>query len=162
MPAKVIYSLRNQPKLFRIRETASNEFQCKNIVICQQQTPPLLTLPFSSISIYLPMKDLVKHQRRSFLQQQNAANQGLFYPLIDKSTMPFLRNEMPCYLLKSPKTHATLGEYRVLSTVNLEKLRMKLHNYALLPNFLELSLLSLLIKSNYLKLISIIRRIQAN
>ena len=69
---------------------------------------------------------------------------------------------MPCYLLKSPKTHAPLGEYRVLSTVNLEKLRMKLHNYALLPNFLELSLLSLLIKSNYLKLISIIRRIRAN
>ena len=111
------------------------------------------------------MKDLVKHQRRSFLQQQNAANQGLFYPLIDKSTMPFLRNEMPCYLLKSPKTHTILGEYRILSTVNLEKLRMKLHNYALLPNFLELSLSSLLIKiniSNYLKLISINRRIQAN
>ena len=31
-------------------------------------------------------------------------------PLIDKSTMPFVRNEMPCYLLKSPKTHAFLGE----------------------------------------------------
>ena len=111
------------------------------------------------------MKDLVKHQRRSFLQQQNAANQGLFYPLIDKSTMPFLRNKMPCYLLESPKTHAPLGEYRILSTVNLEKLRMKLDNYALLPNFLELSLLSLLIKiniSNYLKLISIIRWIEAN
>ena len=50
----------------------------------------------------------------------------------------------------------------VLSTVNLEKLRMKLHSYALLTNFLELGLLNLLIKiniSNYLKLISIIRRI---
>ena len=142
----MIYSLRNQPKLFRIRETASNEFQCKNIVICQQQTPPLHTLPVSSIFIYLPMKDLVKHQRRSFLQQQNAANQGLFYPLIDKSTMPFLRNEIPCYLLKSPKTHAILGEYRVLRTVNLAKLRMKLHNCALLTNFLELARLSLFIK----------------
>ena len=134
-------------------------------MICQQQTPPLHTLPVSSIFIYLPMKDFVKHQRRSFLQLQKAANQGLFCPLIDKSTMPFLRSEMPCYLLKSPKTHATLGGYTVLSTVNLEKLRMKLHNYALLPNFLELSLLSLLIKiniSNYLKLISIIRWIQAN
>ena len=108
------------------------------------------------------MKDLVKHQRRSFLQQQNAANQGLFYPLIDKSTMPFLRNEIPCYLLKSPKTHAILGEYKVLSTVSLEKLEIKLHNYVLLPSFLELALLSLLIKidiSNYLEFISVIRRI---
>ena len=51
------------------------------------------------------MKDLGKHQKRSFLQQQNAANQGLFYPLIDKSTMPFLRNEMPCYLLKSTEIY---------------------------------------------------------
>ena len=96
-----------------------------------------------------------------FLQQQNG-NQGLFYPLIDKSTMSFLRNEIPCYLLKSPKTHAILGEYRVLSTVSLEKLRMKLHNYALLTSFLELALLSLLIKiniSNYLKFISVIWRI---
>ena len=92
-----------------MRETGSNELQCKNIVICQQQTPPLHTLHISSIFIYLSMKDLV-HQRRSFLQQQNDANQGLFYPFIDKSTMPFLRNEMPCYLLKSPKTHAILGE----------------------------------------------------
>ena len=72
---------------------------------------------------------------------------------------------MPYHLLKSPKTNAILGQYRVLSTVNLEKVRMKLHNFALLPNFLELSLLSLLIKinsSNYLKFISIIRPIQAN
>ena len=136
MPAKAIYSLRNQPNLFRIRATASNEFQCKNIVICQQQTPPLHTLPVPSFSIYLPMNDLVKHQRRSFLQQQNATNQGLFYSLIDKSTMSFLRNEMSRYLLKSRKTYATLGEHRVLSTVNLEKLRVKLHNYALLTNFL--------------------------
>ena len=105
------------------------------------------------------MKDLVKHQRKSFLQQQNATNQGLFYPLIDKSTMPFLRNEMPCYLLKSPK-HIQFWESVVLSTVNLEKVRMKLHSCAVLTNFLELSLLSLLIKiniSNYLKFISIIR-----
>ena len=113
------------------------------------------------------MKDLIKHQRRSSLQQQNAANQGLFYPLIDKSAMPFLRNEMPSYLLKSTEISylSILGEYRVLSTVNLEKLRMKLHNYALLTNFLELAQLSLLIKiniSNYLKFISIIRRIQGN
>ena len=97
VPAKVIYSLRNQPKLFRIREKASNEFQYKNIVICQQQRPPLHTLHVSSIFIYLSMKYLVKHQ-------------GLFYPLTDKSAMPFLRNEMPCYLLKSPKTHAILGK----------------------------------------------------
>ena len=158
VPAKVIYSLCNQAKLFRISETASNEFQCKNIVICQQQTPPLHTLHVSSIFIYLSMKDLVKHQRRSFLQQQNAANQGLFYPLIDKSTMPFLRNEILCYVLKSPKTHSIL-ESVVLSTVNLEKLRMKLHSYPLLTNFLKLALLSLLIKiniSNDLKFISII------
>ena len=80
-----------------------------------------------------------------FLQQQNG-NQGLFYPLIDKSTMSFLRNEIPCYLLKSPKTHAILGEYRVLRTVNLAKLRTKLHNCALLTNFLELARLSLFIK----------------
>ena len=42
---------------------------------------------------------------------------------------------------------------------------MKLHNYALLTNFLELAQLSLLIKiniNNYLKFISIIQRIQAN
>ena len=110
VPAKVIYALGNQPKLFRIREKTSNEFQSKKIVMCQQQTPPLHTLHVSSIFIYLPMKALVKHQRRSFLRQQNAANQGLFYLLIDKSTMPFLRNEMPSYLLKSPKTHAILGE----------------------------------------------------
>ena len=78
--------------------------------------------------------------------------------------MPFLRNEIPCYLLKSPKTHAIL-ESVVLSTVNLEKLRMKLHSYALLTKFLELALLNLLIKiniSNYLKFISIIRRISVN
>ena len=106
----MIYSSRNQPKLFRIRKTTSNEFQCKNIVICQQQTPPLHTLPVSSIFVYLPMKDLVKHQRRTFLQQENAVNQDLFYPLIDKSTMSFVRNEMSCYLLKSPKTYAILGE----------------------------------------------------
>ena len=100
-------------------------------------------------------------KKKFFLQQQNG-NQGLFYPLIDKSTMPFLRNEIPCYLLKSSKTHAILGEYRVLSTVSLEKLRMKLHNYALLTSFLELALLSLLIKfniSNYLKFISVIWRV---
>ena len=141
--------------------TTNIEFQCKNIVICQQQTPPLHTLPVSSIFIYLSMKDLVKHQRRCFCRRK-AANQGLFYPFIDKSTMPFLRNEMPSYLLKSPKTHAILGEYRVLRTVNLAKLMMKLHNYALLTNFLELARLSLLIKiniSNYLKFIFIIRRI---
>ena len=83
------------------------------------------------------MKDHVKHQRRSFLQQQNAANQGLSYPLMDKSTMSFLRNKMPCYLLKSPKTHAILEEYRVLCAVNLEKLSMKLFNYALSTNFPE-------------------------
>ena len=109
MPGKLIYSLRNQPKFFRKREKASNEFQCEKIVIFQQQTPPLHTLPVSSIFIYLSMKNLVKHHRQNFLQQQNAANQGLFYPLIDKSTMPFLRNEMPCYLLNS-KTHVSLGE----------------------------------------------------
>ena len=74
--------------------------------------------------------------KTKLLQQQNAANQGLFYSLIDKSTMSFLRNEMSRYLLKSRKTYATLGEHRVLSTVNLEKLRVKLHNYALLTNFL--------------------------
>ena len=104
MPAKAICSLRNQPNLFRIPATASNEFQCKNIVICQQHTPPLHTLPVSPFSIYLLMNDLVKHQKRSFLQQQNAANQGLSYPFIDKSTMSFLRNEMSRYLLKSRKT----------------------------------------------------------
>ena len=100
--------------------------------------------------------------KTKFFFQQLNGNQGLFYPLIDKSTMPFLRNEIPCYLLKSPKTHAILGEYRVLSTVSLEKLRMKLRNYALLTSFLELALLSLLIKiniSNYLKFISVIWRI---
>ena len=32
-------------KFFRIRQTASNEFQCKKIVLCQQQTPPLHILP---------------------------------------------------------------------------------------------------------------------
>ena len=93
-----------------MRDTGSNEFQCKNIVTCQQKKPPLHTLHISSIFIYLSINDLIKHQIRSFLLQQNAANRGLFYPLIDKSTMPFLRNEMPCYLLKSPKTHAILGE----------------------------------------------------
>ena len=122
MPGKVIYSLSNQLKLLRIRETASNEFQGKNILICQQQTPPLHTLHVSFIFIYLPMKDLVKHQRRSFSQHQKAASQGLFYPLIDKSTIPFLRNKMPCYLLKSPKT-CNSGESVVLSTVNLKRIK---------------------------------------
>ena len=137
MPAKVIYSLRNQPKLFRIRQQASNEFHCNKIVVCQQQTLPFRKLSISSIFIYLLMKDHVKHQRKSFLQQQNAANQGSSYPLTDKSTMPFLSNKMHCYLLKSPKMHAILEEYRVLCAVNLEKLSMKLFNYALLTNFLE-------------------------
>ena len=111
--------------------------------------------------IYLSMKDLVKHQRRIFLQQQNAAKQGPFYQLIDKSTMPFLRNEILCYLLKSLKTHSIL-ESVVLSTVNLEKLRMKIHSYPILTNFLKLALLSLVIKiniSNDLKFISIIQQI---
>ena len=74
--------------------------------------------------IYLPMKDHVKHQRRSFLQQQKAANQDLFYPLtvpISNTVMPFLRTQMPCFLLKYPKTYAIQGEYTVLSAVNLEK-----------------------------------------
>ena len=67
-------------KFFRIRQTASNEFQCKKIVLCQQQTPLLHTLPISSFFIYLLIKDHVKHQGRSFLQQQKVTYQGLFYP----------------------------------------------------------------------------------
>ena len=67
-------------KFFRIRQTAINEFQCKKIVLCQQQTPTLGTLPISSFFIYLLIRDHVKHQRRSFLQEQKAANQCLFYP----------------------------------------------------------------------------------
>ena len=156
MPAKVIYSLRNQPKLFRIRETASNEFQCKNIVICQQQTPLLHTLPVSYFYLFV---DEAPRQtsKTNLFAATNAATQGFFYPLIDKSTMIFLRNEILCYLVKSPKTHAILE-----SAVNLEKLRMKLHSFPLLTNFLKLALLSLLIKiniSNYLKFISIIWQI---
>ena len=58
MPATVIYCLCNQQsriqkslpiKFFRIRQTVSNEFQCKKIVLCQQQTPPLHTLLISSL-----------------------------------------------------------------------------------------------------------------
>ena len=77
----------------------------------------LHTLPISFIFIYLPMKDHVKHQRRRFLQRENVANQGLFYPL----TVPISNNEMPCYLLKSRRAYAILGEYRVPNAVNLEK-----------------------------------------
>ena len=50
----------------------------------------LRTLPISFIFIYLPMKDHVKNQRRSFLQRENVANQGLFYPL----TVPISNNAL--------------------------------------------------------------------
>ena len=30
---------------------------------------------------------------------------------------------MPCYLLKSRKAHAVLGEYRVFNAVNLKKMK---------------------------------------
>ena len=57
MPTKVIYCLQNQPpriqkslptKLITIRQTANNEFQYKKIVLYQQQTLPLHTLPIYS------------------------------------------------------------------------------------------------------------------
>ena len=68
-----------------------------------------------------------------------ATNSVLFYPL----TVPISRNALSeklknFYLVKSPKTHATLVEHRFHSAVNLEKWRLKLHNYELLTNFLEL------------------------
>ena len=67
------------------------------------------------------MKDHVKHQRRRFFSKK-VANQGLFYPF----TVPLSSNALfeklkLSYVLKSPKTHAILGQYRFLSAVNLEK-----------------------------------------
>ena len=63
----ITYQKSLSTKFFRIRQTASNEFQCKKIVLCQQQTLSLHTLPISSFFIYLLIKDHVKHQRQSFL-----------------------------------------------------------------------------------------------
>ena len=65
-------------------------FSEKKIVLCQQQTPPLHTLPISSFLYLYPIKDCVEHQRRSFSQQQKSANHGLFYPF----TIPIINNSV--------------------------------------------------------------------
>ena len=109
--------------LFPMKIENSNAFQWKKIVLCQQQTSSLHTFPISSFFIYLSIKHHVKHQRQSFLQQQKATNQVLFYPL----TIPISNNALfekrnvlfSTEILK--KTHAIQGEYRVLSAVNWEK-----------------------------------------
>ena len=70
--------------------------------------------------IYMPIKDNLKNQRQSFLQQQKPANYDLFYQL----TVLISNNalvEITHSLLKSPKTHAIQSEYRVLNALNLEK-----------------------------------------
>ena len=74
--------------LFTKKIGNSNVFQWKKIVLCQQHTAPLHSLPIFSFFIYLPIKAHVKHQSRSLLQQQKAAGQGLFYPL----TVPINNN----------------------------------------------------------------------
>ena len=75
--------------LYTMKIENSNAFQWKKIVLCQQHTAPLHTLLISSFFfIYLPIKAHVKYQRRSLLNQQNAANQGLFYSL----TVPINNN----------------------------------------------------------------------
>ena len=76
--------------------------------MCQQQTPPLHTLPISSFFYLLagPVKDHAKYQRRKFLQQQKKVNQDLFYPLA-LSISKFDLFEKTYSLLKSQKTHAT-------------------------------------------------------
>ena len=107
-------------KIFRISQTVSDKSQCKDIALCQEQTPPLHTLRISSFFIYLLMKDHVKYQRRIFLQQQKTANQGLFYPM----TVPISNNalfEKRNTYWNLQKTHTTLGEYRFLSPEKLEK-----------------------------------------
>ena len=68
----------------------SNAFQCKKIVLCQQQTPLLHTLPISSIVIYLAIKNQVRHETKNFSQQHKAINQGLFYPF----TVPISTNAL--------------------------------------------------------------------
>ena len=110
-------------KFFRMRQTVSNEFQCKKVVLCQQQIAPLHTLLISSFLTYLPMKDHVKHQRWCFFSAKKAASQGLLYPF----TAPISNNVLfekltNFYLWKSSKTHAILGEYRIPSAVVQKKL----------------------------------------
>ena len=76
--------------LFTMKIENSKKFQFRKIVLCQQHIPPLQSLPISSFLIYLSIKDHVEYQRRSFLQQQKAANQGLFYLL----TVPLSSNAL--------------------------------------------------------------------
>ena len=153
MPVKVIHCLQNQPsriqknlptKFFRIRQTASNEFQCKKIVLFQQQIPHLHTWRIASFLSTCRWRTTwnIKHDA---IFSKKVANQGLFFPF----TVPISNNVISeklkiFYQLKSPKTPAIRGKYRFLSAVNLEKWRMKLHIYALLTNFLELALLILI------------------
>ena len=118
--------------------------------LCYINNKPYLWIHYLSIFFFM-IKDEGPRWKTTWNIKDDAffskkvANQGLFYPF----TVPLSSNALfeklkLFYVLKSPKTHAILGQYRFLSAVNLEKWRMKLHNYALLRNFLELALLSLL------------------
>ena len=55
-----------------------------------------------------------------------------------RTQCPFLRNEMPYSLLKSPKIHVVQGGCNVLNALNLEELTVKIHKCALLLDFLAL------------------------
>ena len=132
MPVKVIHCLQNQPlrmqkslstQFFRIRQTASHEFQCKKIVLYRQQTTLLHTLPISSFLSACRSRTTwnIKHDA---CFGKKVANQGFFYPFAVHISNNALSEKLKdCYLLKSPKTHAILGAYRFLSAVNLLKMK---------------------------------------
>ena len=86
--ATIVYTKALSNKVLQIRQTASMEFQCKMIVLCQQQIPPFHTLDYLFKSLFHPF---TIHMSNNALSEQL----NMFYQL------------------KSPKTtHTILGEYR--------------------------------------------------
>ena len=78
-PGKARTSLYQQSSSEYVRWLVIN-FNAKRL--CCVNNRPLHILLIFFFIIYLLIKDHVKHQRRSFLQHQKAANQGWFYPLM--------------------------------------------------------------------------------
>ena len=59
-----------------------------------------------------------------------------FNHLLRAHAVAFLRNNIPYFLLKTPKNKCRLGGCSVLNAPNLEKLGVKIYNCALLWTFL--------------------------
>ena len=84
----------------------------------------------------------VKYQRLTFLQQQNAVNQDLFYALtVTKSNNGFFEKRNALFSTKISKKNMQFS-VESSNAANLEKRRIKLHECARLTKVLELAFLT--------------------